>query len=116
MHYLLSAGAALLLASTVRFIAGNSAGLCTFLIAFTVSSILDQRPLLSFLLSSGVWIVIRYESRHRLLTLSAVPTVALLVLALTNSPCAPVLGLFVADVVTLTSLAYRGWTNKRLLD
>ncbi len=106
----------MLLASTVRFLAGSVAGLCTLLIVLGFSMVMDQRPLLFFLLSLCLWILMRIESRHRLLLINAVPVISLAVLVFTGLSVVPVVGLFLANAITLISLAYRGWASKRLLD
>ena len=116
MRYLLSVGGAVLLAWTVRFITGSVAGLFTFVIVLVFSIVLDPRPLLFFILSFSVWILIRYESRRRLLMMNSAPILAVLVLLSMSLPIVPVIGLFLANAITLISLAYRGWANKRLLD
>ena len=111
MRYLLSAGGALLLAWTVRFITGNAAGLCTFFLVIAVSMVMDARPILFLVLALLTWILVRYESHHRLLMMNAVPIVALSVLLFLRRPMVSVAPLFLADSITLASLAYRGWAN-----
>lgn len=106
----------MVLASAVRFIAGSAAGLCTLVVVVVFSIVMDQKPLWFFLLSVSVWILVRQESRHRLLLMNAIPVTCLLVLILAGLSVVPVTGLFLANGIALISLAYRGWANKRLLD
>ncbi len=106
----------MLLASMVRFITGNIAAICTLLCAVAISVATDRNSTLFFTLSLCTWLGVRYASGISLQLMILLPLSVLLVLLLLHASPAPVVPVLSADAITLVALAYRGWTNKRLLD
>lgn len=116
MHYLLSAATALLLAATTRFIAGNLAAFITFIAVLPLSALTDRQPAILLALAPVLALAVRLAPSYSLRLLTITPIALLLLLKLLKQPLAPALALLLATVVTLLSLAARGWANKRLLD
>jgi hypothetical protein len=66
---------------------------------------------------SLVWLIIGLRERNRVVVLiTAIPLFSALALSLMHTSLVPVTGLLLANVITLISLAHRGWANKRLVD
>ncbi len=116
MRYLLSAAGALLLAETVRYITGNLAGLCSLLTVAAFSLLFDKQPRVFLLLACCIWLGVRCAGRYSLYVLNLIPAVALVLLLCMGRSIIAAVVAFMADLIALISLAYRGWRNKRLLD